>query len=51
MKKHLICGIEEDSIAAELEIEEGDFLISINDKEIKDIFDYHYLVEDEYLEI
>ena len=51
MKKHLICGIEEDSIAAELEIEEGDFLISINDKEIKDIFDYHYLVEDEYLEV
>ena len=51
MKKHLICGVEEESIAAELEIEEGDFLISINDKEIKDIFDYHYLVEDEYLEV
>lgn len=51
MNKHLICGVEEESIAAELEIEEGDFLISINDKEIKDIFDYHYLVEDEYLEV
>ncbi|MBQ9278894.1 MAG: DUF512 domain-containing protein [Lachnospiraceae bacterium] len=51
MKKHLICGVEEGSIADELEIEEGDFLISINDKEIKDIFDYHYLAEDEYLEV
>ena len=51
MKKHLICGVEEGSIAEELEIAAGDFLLSINDKEIEDIFDYHYLVEDEYLEI
>ncbi len=51
MKKHLICGVEEGSIAEELEITTGDFLLSINDKEIEDIFDYHYLVEDEYLEI
>ena len=51
MKKHLICGIEENSIAQELDIEEGDYLLAINDKEIADIFDYHYLVEDEYLEV
>ena len=51
MKKHLICGVDEGSIAEELEIEEGDLLVSINDKEIKDIFDYHYLVEDDYLEV
>ena len=44
MKKHLICGIEENSIAQELDIEEGDYLLAINDKEIADIFDYHYLV-------
>lgn len=51
MKKHLICDVAEDSIANELEIEAGDYLVSINDKEISDIFDYHYLVEDEYIEI
>ena len=51
MKKHLICGVDEGSIAEELEIEAGDFLLAINDKEINDIFDYHYLVEDDYLEV
>lgn len=51
MKRHTIDGIAEGSIAEELEIEIGDTLISINDKEIKDIFDYQYLVEDEYLEV
>lgn len=51
MKRHIIDGIEEGSIAEELEIEAGDVLISINGNEIEDIFDYHYLVNDEYLEI
>ncbi len=51
MKKHLIYEIEEGSIAEELEIEAGDTLVSINGKEIEDIFDYHYLLEDEYLEV
>lgn len=51
MKKHLIENVIEDSIAWELEIEPGDYLVAINDKEINDIFDYHYLCEDEYLEI
>lgn len=51
MKKHLIENVIVDSIAWELEIEAGDYLVSINDKEINDIFDYHYLCEDEYLEI
>ncbi|MBR3834249.1 MAG: DUF512 domain-containing protein [Lachnospiraceae bacterium] len=51
MKKHTIESVVEDSIAYELEIESGDKLVSINNKEINDIFDYHYLCEDEYLEI
>ncbi len=51
MKKHIINDVVNGSIGDELEIEAGDALISINDKEIKDIFDYQYLVEDEYLEI
>lgn len=50
-KKHVIDGIEEGSIAWELQIEPGDKLVSINGKEIEDIFDYQYLINDEYLEI
>ncbi len=51
MKKHKITSIEDGSIAWELGLAPGDFLLSINGKEIEDIFDYHYLVEDENLDI
>lgn len=47
--KHFVTKVENGSIASELEIEVGDELLKINDKEIKDVFDYHYLVNDEYL--
>lgn len=50
-KKHIIENIVSGSIAEELELEIGDELISINGKEIEDVFDYHYLVNDEYLEV
>ena len=50
-KKHIIENIISGSIAEELELEIGDELISINGKEIEDVFDYHYLVNDEYLEV
>lgn len=51
MKKHKIEQVLPDSIGEELEIEPGDYLLAINDKEIEDIFDYQYLVNDEYLEV
>lgn len=47
MKKHLIKEVKENSIAHEMEIEAGDYLVSINDAEIKDIFDYQLMCEDE----
>jgi len=47
--KHLIKSVLPGSIAEELEIEAGDKLISINDCEIEDVFDYHFYVNDEYL--
>ncbi|HDK7161864.1 TPA: DUF512 domain-containing protein [Clostridium botulinum] len=50
MKKEIL-KVERGSIAEELEIEEGDFLLSINNKEVKDIIDYKFLVCDEYLEV
>ena len=50
-KEHVVYRVEADSIAAELEIEVGDVLLAINGKEIADVFDYHYLIHDEYLEV
>ena len=49
MKEHKICKVIEGSIAWEMEIEPNDVLLKINDKEIEDIFDYHYLLNDEYI--
>lgn len=48
-KGHLIKSISAGSIAEELEIEPGDRLLCVNGNEIKDVFDYHYAVNDEYL--
>ena len=47
--EHIIKAVEPLSIAEELGIEAGDKLISINDNIIEDVFDYHYLVNDEEL--
>lgn len=53
MKKsqHIVGGVEKGSIAEELGIEKGDELLKINDTEIEDIFDYQYLLQDEYIEV
>lgn len=53
MKKcrHIIREVEAGSIAEELELAPGDELLSINGQEIEDVFDYHYLVNDEYIEV
>jgi putative radical SAM enzyme (TIGR03279 family) len=48
-KMHIIKSIAPGSIAEEMEIQPGDKLMRINDHEIKDVFDYHYAVNDEYL--
>ena len=45
--EHIVKAVEPGSIAEEMGIESGDKLLSINDKEIEDVFDYHYLVNDE----
>ncbi len=50
-KGHLIKYVAPGSIAEEMEIEPGDKLLRIGEKEIKDVFDYHYAVNDEYLEL
>ena len=47
--KHIVKVVAPGSIAEEMGIEPGDRLLSINDHEIEDVFDYHYLVNDEEL--
>ncbi len=48
---HIIKDILEDSIAGEMGIEAGDALLAINGQNITDIFDYQYLIQDEYIEV
>ena len=48
---HLIKEVYPDSIAEEMEIEAGDILLAINDEEIEDVFDFRYLIKDEYIEV
>ena len=49
--RHRVSAVETGSIAEELGIEPGDLLLAVNDQEIEDIFDYHYLINEEYLTV
>lgn len=53
MKKteHIVKEVMPGSIAQEMEIVPGDVLLAINNKEIEDVFDYRYLIKDEYIEV
>lgn len=48
---HAIKKVLEGSIGQEMEIEAGDRLLEINGEAITDIFDYQYLIQDEYIEV
>lgn len=48
---HIIKDVLPGSIAEELEISVGDKLLAINDQEIEDVFDYHFLANEEYLTV
>lgn len=53
MKKteHIVHQIEVGSIAEEMGIEKGDILLQINGEDMIDIFDYQYLIQDDYIEV
>ncbi len=51
VRGHIIKEIKPGSIAQELELESGDQVIAVNDKKIDDVFDYQYLIDDEYIEL
>ncbi len=49
--KNKVISVDKNSIAEEIGIEPGDIILSINSKPILDVFDYRYLINDEYIEI
>lgn len=50
-KNHIISKVLPGSIGEELELEVGDILMEINHQSIEDVFDYRYLLNDEYIEL
>lgn len=50
-KQNVIIKVEQNSIAEEMGIEVGDILVDINEQPVKDVFDYRYLIQDEYIEV
>lgn len=50
-KKHIISSVLPGSIGEELELEKGDSLLSVNGQPVEDVFDYRYLMNEEYVEL
>ncbi|MGI6069602.1 MAG: DUF512 domain-containing protein [Blautia sp.] len=49
--KHIVKFVQPGSIGEEMGIAAGDCLLAVNDTPVEDIFDYHYLMNEEYVEI
>jgi len=49
--EHRIKKVDPNSIAEEMGIEAGDVLLTINNEAMEDVFDYRYLIKDEYIEV
>lgn len=49
--EHFIKKVISGSIAEEMGIEPGDKLVQISGTDIEDIFDYQFLIQDEYIEV
>ena len=51
MHRQIIREVLPGSIAEELHIEAGDELVSIGGQPVADVFDYRFLIQDEYIEV
>ena len=49
--QNVIIKVEKDSIAEEMGIEVGDVLVDIDNTPIKDVLDYRYMIQGEYIEV
>lgn len=47
--KHVIAIVQDGSIAQELELVPGDILLTVNGQSVEDIFDYRYLINEEFV--
>ena len=45
--EHIVSAVTPGSIAEEMEIEPGDVLVSVNEQDPEDVFDYRYLMNEE----
>ena len=50
-KGHKIAKILPGSIGEELELEVGDLILAVNNQTVEDVFDYQFLINDEYIEL
>lgn len=50
-KQHIVKSVIPGSIAQEMEIEPGDKILEIDNTTIEDIFDYQFLIQDDYIEV
>lgn len=48
---HIIASVEAGSIAEELELVPGDAIYTVNGQVMEDVFDYQFLINDEYIEL
>ena len=51
MKKHKISEVLPGSAGEELDIRPGDYVLSVNGREIEDIFDYNYFCETDHVDL
>lgn len=51
MSKQIIQEVLPGSIAEEMNIEAGDELLSIGGQPVRDVFDYRFLIQEEYIEV
>ena len=47
----MVIQVERGSIGEEVGIEPGDCLIAVNGKKVEDVFDYRYLIQEDYIEL
>ncbi|MCR5719942.1 MAG: DUF512 domain-containing protein [Lachnospiraceae bacterium] len=50
-KRHIVKSVKEGSIAEEMGIEPGDAILAIDNSYMEDVFDYHFLIQDTYIEV
>ena len=51
MSEHVIVSVDKHSVCAEMGVEQGDILLSVNDQPVRDIFDYRYLTQEDTIQM